>query len=90
MSNVESFSDDDFFDFFLCCVAEHSMPKLVPTIDAHGQPLDLFKVSWNAGMAEESGHYPLISSPAQAVNYFIFYGKNTGLIGYLSFYPVQI
>jgi hypothetical protein len=81
--------EDDLLEYLLATVAGNDNPKLVPTIDAHGQPLDAFKIAWNASIAEEQGYEPLISSPAGGVNYFIFYSPKTKLMGYLSFYPIN-
>ena len=81
--------EDDLLEYLLCVVSDHSNPKLIPYIDSHGQPLDPFKVSWAASVAEEQGQYPLISSPAEGVNYFVFFSKDTMLTGYLSFYPIM-
>jgi hypothetical protein len=85
--DIESPNDSDFLDYFLTVVAEHPSPKLIATINEQGQSLTPFDVAWAAGLSEDVGQYPLISSPSQYINYFIFYAKSTGLTGYLSFYP---
>lgn len=88
--SIEVKTDDEFLDMFLTMVANHAYPKLVPTINKHGEPLDSFKISWDASIAQEQGFYPLISSPAHGVNYFVFFCKETLTTGYLSFYPANV
>jgi hypothetical protein len=87
MSPIELDNDDAFLNCFLAMVADNDNAKLVPAIDSQGQPLDAFQIAWSASIAEEQGHYPLISTPAHGVNYFVFFSKVTGMTGYLSFYP---
>ena len=87
---IEDKSDDAFYDAFLSLACERDNPKLVPTIDKHSVPLDAFTIAWQASMAEERGEYPLISTPALGTNYFIFYARSTGTVGYLSFLPTYI
>ena len=85
--SIEILDDDEFHDVFLCMVAESGNPKLVPTFDEHAQGLTAFQIAWSVSVAEEQGFQPLISTPAHGVNYFIFYGLKSGLVGYLGFTP---
>lgn len=86
---IESPDEEDFTGFFLTVISDHAMPRLIATITNEGNSLDLFSVSWSAGLAEEAGEYPLISSPAFELPYFIFYARSTGLTGYMCFKPIN-
>ena len=86
---IESPNEEDFTEYFLTVIADHANPRLISTVSKEGCYLDLFSVSWSAGLAEEAGEYPLISSPASELPYFIFYAKSTGLVGYMCFKPIN-
>lgn len=85
--SIEVKTDEEFFEMFLWYVNDHVKTKMISTLDKHGQPLDLFKVSWNATLAEEQGFDPLIAHAEGQVDYFIMISKRTKLTGYLYFNP---
>jgi len=85
--SIEVQTDAEFFEMFLWYVNDHSKTKMISTLDSHGQPLDQFKVAWNATLAEEQGFDPVIAHAEGQVDYFIMVSKRTKLTGYLYFNP---